>query len=82
VTHDRIHAREPTVDLESWREGTVEALTERDGHAVFTVAPDDAAESVDLVVTYAVRDLVLGRLDHDGDSPVGAHVWFRRHGGD
>lgn len=87
MAHDRVHARPPH-DPENWRVGSITALTERDGHAVFTVRPEeerkdgaasDTAEPVELVVTLAVRDLVLGRLD--ADQPVGARVWFREHGG-
>jgi hypothetical protein len=86
VPHDRVHAQPPH-DPANWRVGTVTALAERDGHAVFTVQPvppggdgsDDGVEPVELVVTFAVRDLVCRRLD--ADEPVGARVWFREHGG-
>lgn len=82
VVHDRVHARPPH-DPENWREGVVRNLTERDGHAVFTVAPvddgDSVTASVELTVTLAVRDLVVRRLE--ADDPVGQRVWFRRHGG-
>jgi hypothetical protein len=87
MAHDRVHARPPH-DPENWRVGSVTALAERDGHAVFTVRPEgdegpesgsDTVEPVELVVTLAVRDLVCRRLD--ADEPVGARVWFRRHGG-
>ena len=88
MAHDRIHARPPH-DPENWREGIVRAVTERDGHAVFAVEPLDgddgertdagrASGAIELVVTFAVRDLVLRRLD-EGD-PVGQRVWFRRRG--
>ncbi|WP_254761824.1 hypothetical protein [Natrinema marinum] len=81
MPHDRIHARQPTHDLERWSVGTIEAIGRRDGHAVFEVAPEDGAP-VELVVTVAVRDLVLRRLDlEDDESPIGARVWYRRHGG-
>lgn len=81
MTHDRIHAREPAHDRDRYRSGTVRAVTERDGHAVFVVVPDDAEEAVELTVTLAVRNLVHDRLGLDGDSPVGERVWFREHGG-
>jgi hypothetical protein len=88
MAHDRIHARPPH-DPEHWRVGTVRAVTERDGHAVFTVEPDGAATGdraasgdvtapVDLVVTLAVRDLVVRRLE--AADPVGRRVWFRQRG--
>jgi len=88
MAHDRIHARPPH-DPENWREGVVRAVTERDGHAVFAVEPlgrdggdrtdaGRASGAVELVVTFAVRDLVVRRLD-EGD-PVGQRVWFRRRG--
>lgn len=90
TAHDRIHAREPTHDRERWRTGTITALGDRDGHCVVTVDPDadagedadGASESVDLWVTFAVRDLFVGRLDLDPEeSPVGSRVWFRKTGG-
>ena len=78
MVHDRVHAREPH-DPENWRVGVVRAVTERDGHAVIVVAPGGDDDTVDLVVTVDVRDLVLRRLE-DGE-PVGQRVWFRRKGG-
>ena len=67
VTHDRIHAREPTHHVDRWSIGTVET-------------PD--GEAVELVVTLAIRDLFVSRLDlDDGDTPVGERVWYREHGG-
>lgn len=80
MPHDRIHAREPTHDRDQWTAGTVVATEERDGHWVVTVeAPD--GESVELVVTFAVRDLVSRRLPTDaGESPVGQRVWYRKRG--
>ena len=81
VNHDRIHAREPTHDAERWSVGTVERIGERDGHCVVTVRGTDG-ETVELVVTFAVRDLFLRRLDlEEGESPVGATVWYRKRGG-
>jgi hypothetical protein len=85
VTHDRIHAREPTHHVDRWTRGVIEAVGERDGHCVVTVEPAGGAdrEPVELVVTFAVRDLFLDRLDlADGESPVGETVWYREHGGD
>jgi hypothetical protein len=39
-------------------------------------------ETVDLVVTFAIRDLFLSRLDVEaGGSPVGETVWYRKRGG-
>jgi hypothetical protein len=79
VSHDRIHAREPTHDSDRWTVGTIVALTERDGHCVTTVETD--GEQVDLRTTLAVRDLFLSRLDLDsGESPVGKRVWYRKKG--
>ena len=81
MNHDRIHARKPTHDLDRWSVGTVEAVGERDGHWVVTVRPEEG-ETVDLVVTFAIRDLFLSRLDiEDGESPVGETVWYRKRGG-
>ncbi|TYL37869.1 hypothetical protein CV102_14145 [Natronococcus pandeyae] len=81
MAHDRIHARKPTHDLDRWSVGTIEHIHDRDGHCVFKVQTDDG-EPVELVVTVAIRELVLSRLDLDeGESPVGARVWYRKHGG-
>jgi hypothetical protein len=90
MNHDRIHARAPKTDLESWQQGRLTALTERDGHAVFTVTPTESQsggkagenETVELTVTHAVRDLVVSRLDTDSvEDAIGELVWFRRRGG-
>ena len=81
MTHDRIHARKPTHDIERWSVGIIKRITERDGHCVFEVQTDQG-ETIDLTVTVAIRDLVVSRLDlDDGESPVGARVWYRKHGG-
>ena len=89
MNHDRIHAREPSHDVDEWSVGTLRDVGLRDGHAVFTVAPDapsgEAGDSTDagtveLVVTTAIRDLVLRRLP-DGEDPVGQRVWYKRRGG-
>ncbi|WP_049937997.1 DUF7861 family protein [Haloplanus natans] len=81
MNHDRIHARQPTHDRDRWSTGRIESITERDGHCVVTVEAADGA-SVELVVTFAIRDLFLSRLDiADGASPVGERVWYRQRGG-
>lgn len=81
MNHDRVHAREPAHHRERWTAGTIEALGERDGHCVVTVS-DDTGETVELVVTVAVRDLFLGRLDlAEDESPIGERVWYRKRGG-
>jgi len=81
MTHDRLHARKPTHDIDRWSTGTVQDITQRDGHCVVTVRSETNA-SVELVVTLAVRDLFLRRLDiEEGDSPVGEQIWYRKHGG-
>lgn len=81
VAHDRLHAREPTHDIDRWSTGVVEAIARRDGHCVVTVR-SDAGDTVEIVVTLAVRDLFLRRLPIDeGDSPVGERVWYRKRGG-
>jgi hypothetical protein len=59
----------------------VESVEQRDGHCVVTVEAMDG-DTVELVVTLAIRDLFLSRLDlGDGESPVGERVWYRTHGG-
>lgn len=79
MNHDRIHAREPTHDVDRWSPGVIESMGERDGHCVVTVRTDEG--QVDLTVTFAVRDLFVDRLDLDADeSPVGEQVWYRKRG--
>jgi hypothetical protein len=81
MNHDRIHAREPAHHRDRWSTGTIDAIREQDGHPVVTVVSETGAE-LDLVVTVAVRDLFVSRLDIDDDeSPVGEQVWYRQHGG-
>lgn len=81
MTHDRIHARKPTHNIERWSTGTIDAIDQRDGHCVVTVTTDES-DTVELVVTLAIRDLFLSRLAIDDDtSPVGEQVWYRTHGG-
>lgn len=81
MVHDRIHAREPAHHRNRWSEGTIDSLREQDGHCVVTVVPENG-DTLDLVVTFAVRDLFVSRLDIDEDeSPVGERVWYRQHGG-
>ncbi|ELZ73958.1 hypothetical protein C457_01715 [Haloferax prahovense DSM 18310] len=83
MVHDRIHAREPTHDRDRWTEGVVESVAERDGHWVVRARPArngrEGDDSVELVVTLAVRDLFLRRLDvAAGESPVGCRFWYRK----
>jgi hypothetical protein len=81
MRHDRIHAREPTHHIERWSVGTIESIEQRDGHCVVTVIGEDGSP-VELIVTVAIRDLFLSRLDTDeGESPVGEQVWYRKRGG-
>lgn len=82
MAHDRLHAQRPTHDRDRWSTGVVTDITHRDGHCVVTVEPRDSGNRVELVVTFAVRDLFLSRLDIDDDeSPVGERVWYRKRGG-
>lgn len=94
MTHDRIHAREPSHHVDRWSVGVVEAIGERDGHCVVTVRPvasgdgsergagEPDAELVELTITLAVRDLFVSRLPvEEGESPVGERVWYRKRGG-
>ena len=81
MAHARIHSKRPTHDIERWSEGTIERVGERDGHCVVDVRTEEG-ESVELVVTFAIRDLFMSRLDIDEDeSPVGERVWYRKRGG-
>jgi len=81
MNHDRLHAQKPTHDLERWSTGTIDSVDQRDGHCVVTVL-DEHDEPIELVITLAIRDLFLSRLDiGDEGSPVGERVWYRKHGG-
>ncbi|MEF8806856.1 DUF7861 family protein [Natronomonas sp.] len=79
MDHDRIHAKEPTHHRDRWTEGSIEDVSERDGHCIVTVEAD-TGERVELTVTFAIRDLFVSRLDTDDESPVGERVWFRQRG--
>jgi len=97
VNHDRVHAKEPSHHVDRWSVGAIESIGERDGHCVVTVRPVSAEgdetrdgesgsgggnQSVELVVTLAVRDLFVSRLAiADDESPVGERVWYRKRGG-
>ncbi|EMA12544.1 MULTISPECIES: hypothetical protein [Haloarcula] len=81
MNHDRIHAQEPSHHRDRWTVGTITEIAERDGHCVVTVE-DESSEPAELVVTMAIRDLFVSRLDiGDDESPVGERVWFRKRGG-
>ena len=81
MTHDRIHAQKPDHHIERWSVGTIDTIEQRDGHCVVTVSTEDD-DLVELVVTLAVRDLFVRRLELDESaSPEGERVWFRKHGG-
>lgn len=81
MVHDRIHAREPSHHVDRWSVGTIDSVGERDGHCVVAVETPEG-ETVELVVTLAVRDLFCSRLDiGEEESPVGERVWYRKHGG-
>ncbi|WP_181691474.1 hypothetical protein [Natronomonas sp. LN261] len=87
MNHDRLHARKPTHDIGRWSSGVVESVGERDGHRVVTVRTaggehdrKEDGETVDLVVTFAVYELFLGRVETDGGSPIGERVWYRKRG--
>jgi hypothetical protein len=80
MTHDRIHAREPAHHRDRWSVGTIESVTTQDGHCHVTVRSEEQKTQT-LVVTLAVRDLFVSRLDIEaGGSPVGEQVWYRKHG--
>ena len=93
MNHDRVHARAPSHHVDRWSVGVIESIDERDGHCVVTVRPvgsgeeeasdtESDGESVELVITHAVRDLFVGRLPVDeGESPVGERAWYRKRGG-
>jgi hypothetical protein len=41
TVYDRIHAWKPTQDIERWSVGTIQSITQRDGHCVVTVSTED-----------------------------------------
>jgi hypothetical protein len=94
--HDRVHAQPPH-DPENWQVGTIRDLIERDGHAVFVVAPapemagtDDRADGdaetggPGAEAVELVVTLAVRDLvcrRLDADDPIGQRVWFRPKGG-
>ncbi|GAB3322965.1 hypothetical protein [Haloplanus salinarum] len=81
MDHDRIHARRPAHDPGRWSTGTVESITDRDGHCIVTVETEEGG-GTELVVTAAIRELVLSRMDiGEGESAVGERIWYRERGG-
>lgn len=81
MNHDRIHARRPSHHIDRWSVGTIERIGERDGHCVVDVRAEDGT-TVELTVTFAVRELFVSRLDlGEDESPVGHEVWYRKRGG-
>jgi hypothetical protein len=78
--NDRIRAKPPTTDVDSWTEAVVREVARSEGGFEVSVAPTDGTESAVVTVTAAIFDLFTGRLDRDVDTPadvVGATVWFR-----
>ena len=81
MNQDRIHAQEPSHHRDRLTVGTIIEIAERDGHCVVTVE-DKSGKPTELVVTMAIRDLFVSRLDiGDDEDPVGERVWFRKRGG-
>lgn len=81
MNHDRIHAKQPSHAEGRWSVGTIEWVTERDGHCVVGVRTE-SDDVVELTVTFEIRDLFVSRLDIDADeSPAGQTVWYRQRGG-
>ncbi len=80
MQQDRIHAQPPDHHVDEWTPGVIQSLGERDGHCVVTVSSDTGV-TVELIITFAIRDLMLSRLDTDSQaSPVGERVWYRTRG--
>lgn len=81
---DRLRAKPPTTDVESWDRGTVRDVVHAGGRVTVTVTPDDGSGSVELSVTAAIYDLFAGRLDpadrDDEDVLPETTVWFRTKG--
>lgn len=81
MNHDRIHAQKPDHDIERWSVGIIDTVEQQDGHCVVTVSIEND-DIVELVVTPAIRDLFVRRLElNENESPDGERVWFRKHGG-
>ena len=71
MNHDRIHSRPPQQDPERWREGEIASISERDGHAVFTVAPVDATGDADGAGGDANANGAGGDAGADGTTTAG-----------
>lgn len=81
--NDRIRAKPPTTDVDTWTEAVVRDVTRAEGGFEVTVVADATggrAETVTVTVTAAIFDLFTGRLDREVDAPtdvVGATIWFK-----
>ncbi|WP_435193901.1 hypothetical protein [Natronomonas sp. EA1] len=71
--HDRIRAKPPVTDVDSWNEGTVDEIRPQ-GEEVVVVC-----DGTDIRVRKAVYDLFVSRLPAvvDGESVVGQTVWYK-----
>jgi hypothetical protein len=76
---DRLRAKPPTVEVDSWTRCTVEDVTTGEGAVRVTVVPRTGAP-VDLRLSQAQFDLFAGRVEGTGDAPqdtLGTTAWFR-----
>jgi hypothetical protein len=78
---DRLRAKPPTTDVDSWRSGTLVAVSDVENGTCATIEPGDTgdggagSDAVAVTVTDAVFELFAGRIE--GDDPVGETVWFK-----
>jgi hypothetical protein len=80
--NDRIRAKAPATDIDSWAEAVVLAVGRDEGRFELTVSPvgGNKTDTVIVTVTPAVFDLFTGRLEPPAAAPtdvVDATVWFK-----
>lgn len=77
---DRLRARPPTTDVDSWRSGTLVGVSDVENGKRATIEPEDPGDdskgdTVEVTVTDAVFELFAGRIERS--DPVGETVWFK-----
>lgn len=77
--YDRLRAKPPSTDVDSWREGTVRDVNRAEGGYVVTVTTADG-DAVEVTVTEAVFELFASRLTTGYSVPadaIGEPAWFK-----
>ena len=75
---DRLRAKPPTTDTESWTRCTVRQVTTEDGGVRVSVDPP-AGDSVDLQLSEAQFELFTGRIEDPGggsSGAIGTTAWY------